>query len=169
MTSSLSRIGHGYISTYTSSFRYECSPPSGTYTHCRTQDIVGTIPRATMPQQDPAAIAAFRNLKDRVQSELRKYRGGSGDPRPQRPAHSSDFARLARRICGKSIGIVLGGGGARGISHLVRLHPLCAYNHRLTCTRVSSVPWRSMVSRSIWSEVRDLCLYTLVCPDVRRH
>lgn len=31
----------------------------------------------------------------------------------------SDFARLARHICGKSIGIILGGGGARGLSHLV--------------------------------------------------
>jgi lysophospholipid hydrolase len=30
----------------------------------------------------------------------------------------SDFARLARRLCGKSIGLVLGGGGARGIAHL---------------------------------------------------
>lgn len=29
-----------------------------------------------------------------------------------------DFARLARRLSGKSIGLVLGGGGARGISHL---------------------------------------------------
>ena len=54
-----------------------------------------------------------------VQTEFKKYRGGRVDARPQRPPHSSDFARLARRICGKSIGVVLGGGGARGISHLV--------------------------------------------------
>lgn len=26
--------------------------------------------------------------------------------------------RLARRLCGKSIGLVLGGGGARGLSHV---------------------------------------------------
>jgi len=31
----------------------------------------------------------------------------------------NDFARLARRLCGKSIGLVLGGGGARGLSHMV--------------------------------------------------
>ncbi|CAG8516283.1 15471_t:CDS:2 [Rhizophagus irregularis] len=30
----------------------------------------------------------------------------------------SDFARLARRLVGKSVGLVLGGGGARGISHI---------------------------------------------------
>jgi lysophospholipid hydrolase len=34
----------------------------------------------------------------------------------QRPL--ADFHRLARRIFGKSIGLVLGGGGARGFSHL---------------------------------------------------
>ncbi|KAI8823453.1 uncharacterized protein EV422DRAFT_565397 [Fimicolochytrium jonesii] len=30
----------------------------------------------------------------------------------------SDFARLARRLLSKSVGLVLGGGGARGISHI---------------------------------------------------
>lgn len=65
------------------------------------------------------AVTTFRNLRDRVQSGILKYRGSSGDVRPQRLPHTNDFARLARRICGKSIGLVLGGGGARGISHLV--------------------------------------------------
>jgi len=70
------------------------------------------------PAQDPAAVTALRNLKDKVQSEIQKYRGRA-DLRPQRQPHSNDFARLARRICGKSIGLVLGGGGARGLSQLV--------------------------------------------------
>ena len=30
----------------------------------------------------------------------------------------SDFARLARRLTGTSVGLVLGGGGARGIAHV---------------------------------------------------
>ena len=30
----------------------------------------------------------------------------------------SDCARLARRLTGTSIGLVLGGGGARGIAHV---------------------------------------------------
>ncbi|OBZ84427.1 Lysophospholipase nte1, partial [Choanephora cucurbitarum] len=30
----------------------------------------------------------------------------------------NDFARLARRLCGKSVALVLGGGGARGIGHV---------------------------------------------------
>lgn len=64
-------------------------------------------------------MAALKNLKDRVQSGIQRYRRGPADPRPQRGPHTNDFARLARRICGKSIGVVLGGGGARGISHVV--------------------------------------------------
>lgn len=78
------------------------------------------VPKAMPTNQDPAAVIALKNLKDKVQNEILKYRGGRDTPRPQRPPHMSDFARLARRLCGKSIGVVLGGGGARGISHLVR-------------------------------------------------
>ncbi|KAI9011307.1 hypothetical protein BC832DRAFT_529204 [Gaertneriomyces semiglobifer] len=36
----------------------------------------------------------------------------------------SDFARLARRLLSKSVGLVLGGGGARGISHIGVIHAL---------------------------------------------
>lgn len=72
--------------------------------------------------QDPAAVAALKKVKDRVQSELQKYRGTRAGVRPPRPPHSNDFARLARRICGTSVGVVLGGGGARGLSHLVCWH-----------------------------------------------
>lgn len=64
------------------------------------------------------AVAALKNLKDKVQSEIQKYRG-TPTARQQRAPHMNDFARLARRLCGKSIGLVLGGGGARGLSHLV--------------------------------------------------
>ncbi|KAF6754273.1 hydrolase [Ephemerocybe angulata] len=71
------------------------------------------------PPKDPDAVIALKNLKDKVQSEIQKYRrGSSADLRPQRLPHMNDFSRLARRICGKSIGIVLGGGGARGLAHL---------------------------------------------------
>jgi hypothetical protein len=75
-------------------------------------------PPAVAPQ-NPAAVAAFIQLKDRVQSEIKKYRGSRPDVRAQRLPRTDDFARLARRVCGISIGLVLGGGGARGISHLV--------------------------------------------------
>lgn len=34
------------------------------------------------------------------------------------PNIHSDFSRLARWLTGKSVGLVLGGGGARGSSHI---------------------------------------------------
>ena len=77
------------------------------------------MPKSTIPK-DPDAVTALKNLKDKVQSEIQKYRRGAADVRPQRLPHTNDFARLARRICGRSIGLVLGGGGARGLAHLVR-------------------------------------------------
>ena len=64
------------------------------------------------------AVAALKNLKDKFQHEIKKYRGTPA-AQQQRAPHMNDFARLARRLCGKSIGLVLGGGGARGLSHLV--------------------------------------------------
>lgn len=79
------------------------------------------VPSRPVPStQDPAAVAALKNLKDKVQSGIQKYRGGTVGSRPQRAPHMNDFSRLARRLCGKSIGLVLGGGGARGLSHIVR-------------------------------------------------
>ena len=64
------------------------------------------------------AVAALKNLRVKVQHEINKYRG-TPTARQQRAPHTNDFARLARRLCDKSIGLVLGGGGARGLSHLV--------------------------------------------------
>lgn len=93
--------------------------PASLHTLNVPQGINPSVARAPAAPQDPAAVIALKKMKDRVQSEIQKYRGARSDPRPQRPPHASDFARLARRICGKSIGLVLGGGGARGISHLV--------------------------------------------------
>ncbi|KAI5848150.1 hypothetical protein BZA05DRAFT_404571 [Tricharina praecox] len=63
-------------------------------------------------------------LKQRVrilQAEVAKYATRRSGKTPIYPAGStakSDFHRIARRLTGKSIGLVLGGGGARGIAHL---------------------------------------------------
>ncbi|KAL8786232.1 MAG: hypothetical protein Q9213_002921 [Squamulea squamosa] len=63
-------------------------------------------------------------LKQRVQvlqAEIQKY---TSKRIRQTPLYSADtpfkgdFHRLARRLCGKSVGLVLGGGGARGISQI---------------------------------------------------
>ncbi|XP_032234183.2 patatin-like phospholipase domain-containing protein 7 isoform X2 [Nematostella vectensis] len=57
----------------------------------------------------PKKIFSKRFLADRYARSPASY---------NLPARSSDFARLARRLTGTSIGLVLGGGGARGLSHV---------------------------------------------------
>ncbi|KJZ78027.1 Lysophospholipase NTE1 [Hirsutella minnesotensis 3608] len=63
-------------------------------------------------------------LKERVQvlqAEIQKYTSGKVHHTPYYSPDSpykGDFHRLARRLCGKSIGLVLGGGGARGLSQI---------------------------------------------------
>lgn len=110
------------------------------------------VPRPPQNGPDPAALTAFKNLKDKVQSGIQRYRGGAMDPRPQRGPHTSDFARLARRICGKSIGVVLGGGGARGISHLVGSLYSLPFQLMLSFREYCEL-WKSTGFLSITSEV----------------
>lgn len=43
---------------------------------------------------------------------------------PIRSRHTGDFARLSRFLSGKAVGVVLGGGGARGFAHLGVLRAL---------------------------------------------
>lgn len=63
-------------------------------------------------------------LKQRVQilqAEIQKYTSRRIQQTPLYSPHTpfkGDFHRLARRLCGKSVGLVLGGGGARGISQV---------------------------------------------------
>jgi lysophospholipid hydrolase len=55
-----------------------------------------------------SAVPSFTRLLDN------KKKTGASLSSPVR----NDFARLARRICGKSVALVLGGGGARGCAHI---------------------------------------------------
>lgn len=63
-------------------------------------------------------------IKQRVQvlqAEIQKYTSRKVRQTPLYSAETpfkGDFHRLARRLCGKSVGLVLGGGGARGIAHV---------------------------------------------------
>ncbi|KAI9142206.1 hypothetical protein BKA69DRAFT_1068943 [Paraphysoderma sedebokerense] len=57
------------------------------------------------------------NLRGHLQSFYNRYATPSKPTTAYRGLRS-DFARLARRLLGKSIGLVLGGGGARGLAHL---------------------------------------------------
>ncbi|KAK1140145.1 phosphatidylcholine and lysophosphatidylcholine phospholipase [Aspergillus melleus] len=63
-------------------------------------------------------------LKQRVQvlqAEIQKYTSRRIRQTPLYAVDApfkGDFHRLARRLCGRSVGLVLGGGGARGIAHV---------------------------------------------------
>ncbi|KAG8894238.1 phosphatidylcholine and lysophosphatidylcholine phospholipase, partial [Tulasnella sp. 403] len=94
------------------------------YIHIELPGITSPVVTSATAQRDPAAVKAFKDIKNKVQNEIQKYRGFTATPRSRRPDHLSDFARLARRLCGKSVGLVLGGGGARGIAHLGILRAL---------------------------------------------
>ncbi|KAL7422996.1 phosphatidylcholine and lysophosphatidylcholine phospholipase [Cryptotrichosporon argae] len=83
-----------------------------------------TTTKAAPAVHDAAAVAAFKHLRERVETRIRKYRGLRPLHQPRRPPHLNDFARIARRLCGKQVGLVLGGGGARGISHIGMLQAL---------------------------------------------
>ncbi|KAH6631732.1 lysophospholipase NTE1 [Chaetomium tenue] len=72
----------------------------------------------------PPAKPSGPTLRERVQilqAEIQKYtsRKVRHSPfySPDAP-FKGDFHRLARRLCGKSVGLVLGGGGARGIAQI---------------------------------------------------
>ncbi|PTU20360.1 hypothetical protein P175DRAFT_0502499 [Aspergillus ochraceoroseus IBT 24754] len=80
--------------------------------------------RLTAEPSHPQAKRFGTVLKQRVQvlqAEIQKY---TSRRIRQTPLYSSqtpfkgDFHRLARRLCGRSVGLVLGGGGARGIAHV---------------------------------------------------
>ena len=85
------------------------------------------IQMALRPHTEPAhpQIRRFGTaLKQRVQvlqAEIQKYTSRRIRQTPLYSAETpfkGDFHRLARRLCGKSVGLVLGGGGARGISQI---------------------------------------------------
>ncbi|KAF2133345.1 lysophospholipase NTE1 [Dothidotthia symphoricarpi CBS 119687] len=80
--------------------------------------------RATQEPVHPAGRRFGNALKQRVQviqAEIQKYTSRRVRQTPLYSADTpfkGDFHRLARRLCGKSVGLVLGGGGARGISQI---------------------------------------------------
>ncbi|KIN07740.1 hypothetical protein OIDMADRAFT_99786 [Oidiodendron maius Zn] len=80
--------------------------------------------RADTVPAHPQARNFGSTLKQRVQvlqAEIQKYTSRRVRQTPLYSADTpfkGDFHRIARRLCGKSIGLVLGGGGARGISQV---------------------------------------------------
>ncbi|MCJ1370968.1 phosphatidylcholine and lysophosphatidylcholine phospholipase [Loxospora ochrophaea] len=64
---------------------------------------------------------ALRQRVQVLQAEIQKYTSRRIRQTPLFSAETpfkGDFHRLARRLCGKSVGLVLGGGGARGLAQV---------------------------------------------------
>ncbi|PGH06110.1 lysophospholipase NTE1 [Polytolypa hystricis UAMH7299] len=80
--------------------------------------------RLTSEPTHPVTKRFGTALKQRVQviqAEIQKYTSRRIHQGPLYSASTpfkGDFYRLARRLCGRSVGLVLGGGGARGIAHV---------------------------------------------------
>ncbi|KAG0367532.1 phosphatidylcholine and lysophosphatidylcholine phospholipase [Gamsiella multidivaricata] len=77
-----------------------------------------------MPFRGPTMLGAtsrkktIMNLKDHLEKFYTNIRHNNPNKSPAFHGNRSDFARLARRLTGRTVGLVLGGGGARGISHI---------------------------------------------------
>lgn len=69
--------------------------------------------------QEGGPLSKFRSKVKLIQSELiTKYKQRGRPVYSNSYVHKNDFARLARILSGQAVGLVLGGGGARGISHI---------------------------------------------------
>ena len=83
---------------------------------------------STRPQAALRTLTTIKRKIKTVQDEISRYAGplsaakNKADRQDLPPEnfglYKNDYARLARRLCGQSIGLVLGGGGARGLSHI---------------------------------------------------
>ncbi|KIW28450.1 lysophospholipase nte1 [Cladophialophora immunda] len=89
--------------------------------HHHIQMAFRVSPEAT-PHSPPRRFgSAIKQSVQVIQAEIQKYTSRRVRQAPLYSADTpfkGDLHRLARRLCGKSVGLVLGGGGARGISHV---------------------------------------------------
>jgi predicted acylesterase/phospholipase RssA len=82
-----------------------------------------------MPPRATRTLTFVKSKLQTIQSDISKYTSrrirpsalsyaNTADSDEATQSRRSDLSRLARHLCGKSIGLVLGGGGARGISQV---------------------------------------------------
>ena len=79
-------------------------------------ELVVVQSSAAQEKKDPADEHASDNLNN--WSEQRPWISKQHLVRCAFSDHVQDFRRMTRRIAGQSVGLVLGGGGARGLAHL---------------------------------------------------
>ena len=89
--------------------------------HHHIQMAYRTAPEATPHVQSRRFGSTLKQRVQVLQAEIQKYTSRRVHQTPFYSAETpfkGDLHRLARRLCGKSVGLVLGGGGARGISQV---------------------------------------------------
>lgn len=92
---------------------------NGTHHHIQMATRATTEPLQTPPTK--RLQTAIKARVQTIQAEIQKYTSRRVRETPLYSAETplkGDFHRLARRLCGKSVGLVLGGGGARGLAHV---------------------------------------------------
>lgn len=90
------------------------------HSHHHVQMDYGVAEAEQLPHALRPALVSLKSKVQVLQSEISKYtsiRFGS-NTYTNINKDSTDFSRIARRLTGRVIGLVLGGGGARGISQL---------------------------------------------------
>jgi lysophospholipid hydrolase len=88
--------------------------------HHHIQMTFRLAPEPVLPQIKRFSTVLKRRVQV-LQAEIQKYTSRRIRHTPlysSQTPFKGDFHRLARRLCGKSVGLVLGGGGARGIAHV---------------------------------------------------
>jgi predicted acylesterase/phospholipase RssA/CRP-like cAMP-binding protein len=89
--------------------------------HHHIQMAFRTTPEATPHVRSRRFGSAIKQRVQVIHAEIQKYTSRRVHQTPLYSAETpfkGDLHRLARRLCGKSVGLVLGGGGARGISQV---------------------------------------------------
>ncbi|KAG0235952.1 phosphatidylcholine and lysophosphatidylcholine phospholipase [Actinomortierella wolfii] len=102
-----------------------CSPGS-TAAWLKSRVWVHAHHHVQMPFKGPHLLGnqgrkkTIMNLRDHLEKFYTNMRPNSGHKAPAVALNPNrnDFARLARRLTGRTVGLVLGGGGARGIAHI---------------------------------------------------
>jgi predicted acylesterase/phospholipase RssA/CRP-like cAMP-binding protein len=110
---------HSSKYVYPGSTRQWLKPRPWVHSHFHIQMDSLAADAPVRPRTAQRTITTIKNKLQNVSTEISRFRNKL--PRPGsfgKGLHKNDHARLARKLCGKSIGLILGGGGARGISHV---------------------------------------------------